>query len=334
MFNIGPHRIEGCAVLAPMAGVSDLPQRDLCAQFGAAYVVNEMVTSDTLLWDSRKTQSRLVWGQSSPRIMQIAGAEPQALAEAANAAVTNGAQIVDINMGCPAKKVCRKAAGSALLKDEDLVERILNTVVQRVTVPVTLKIRTGWDPQNKNAVRIAKIAEQAGIQALTVHGRTRACRFEGSAEYTTIAEVVANTRLPVIANGDIDSATKAEQVLKMTGASAVMIGRAAQGNPWIFDDIHQYLSTGLLPVTRSIEEVGTTLSTHIRRIHEFYGPYLGPRISRKHFAWYIQKQFSAFDERTLYDARQCFNTLKTQQEQLTAVYRLVDRLQQLEDQAA
>ncbi len=334
MFNIGPYRIEGCAALAPMAGVSDLPQRDLCAQFGAAYVVNEMVTADTSLWDSRKTQSRLVWGQSSPRIMQIAGAEPEALAEAAAAAIANGAQIVDINMGCPAKKVCRKAAGSALLKDEALVERILNTVVQSVTVPVTLKIRTGWDLQNKNALRIAKIAEHAGVQALTVHGRTRACRFEGSAEYTTIAEVVANTTLPVIANGDIDSATKAAEVLKMTGASAVMIGRAAQGNPWMFTDIRQYLSTGIRPAAPSVEEVGTVLSAHIQRLHEFYGPHLGPRISRKHFAWYTQKQFSAFDVRTLYDARQCFNTLDTQQEQLTAVYRLVDRLQQLEDQAA
>lgn len=318
-----------------MAGVSDLPQRELCIEHGAAYCVAEMVTSDISLWQSRKTQSRLRWQNSNAlRVMQIAGAEPQMLAEATRAAELAGAQVVDINMGCPAKKVCSKAAGSALLKDETLVAQILEAVVAATKLPVTLKIRTGWDTSHKNAVSVARLAEQAGVALLTVHGRTRACRFEGTAEYDTIAEVVAATKLPVVANGDIDSPSKAAQVLAHTGAAAVMVGRASRGNPWLFSAINQYLNSGLLPAKPQVDAICRVMTDHILRIHEFYGDVAGPRIARKHFGWYLCGHFGNRKPAVIEALRRSFNTLTTKQEQRSALSRLGDRLQQLEDQAA
>ena len=318
-----------------MAGVSDLPQRELCTRYGAAYAISEMVTSDVSLWQTRKTQSRLQWGNThSPRVMQIAGAEPKMLAEAAKAAVAHGAQIIDITMGCPAKKGCAKAAGSALLRDEPLVGRILDAVVAAVSIPVTLKIRTGWDQTSKNAAVIARMAQNAGIQALTVHGRTRACRFNGEAEYDTITQVVAEVSIPVIANGDITHPLKAAAVLQKTGAAAVMIGRGAQGNPWIFNAINSYLQHGVLAPKPHLELIGQTICQHIAQIHSFYGEHLGPRIARKHFAWYLGSQFAEYNAALVETARQEFNTITTQQKQLIVVGQLVYRLQQLEDQAA
>lgn len=335
MFSIGPHRIDGQAVLAPMAGVSDMPQRELCSALGAAYTVGEMITSDKRLWQSRKTRQRLTWGNcSGPRVVQIAGAEPGQLGAAAKACESLGAQIIDINMGCPAKKVCSKAAGSALLRDEKLVAAILHQVVNAVNTPVTVKIRTGWDTDTKNALTIARIAEDLGIAALTVHGRTRACRFKGFAEYDTIAEVVNAVSIPVIANGDIDSAKKAADVLSHTQAAAVMIGRAAQGNPWIFNAVNQYLRDGTQARTPSHSEFDSIVCQHLRQIHEFYGDYLGVRIARKHLGWYLSSYLGKQPCPTAEAMRQHFNTLTTLQEQLLAVNNFFARLQQPEDHAA
>jgi len=272
-----------------MAGVTDRPYRALCRRYGAGMAVSEMVTSDQSLWNSRKSRQRLDHsGETGPRSIQIAGADPQMMAAAAQANVENGAQIIDINMGCPAKKVCNKAAGSALLRNEKQVAEILEAVVGAVSVPVTLKIRTGWCPDTRNALSIAHIAEQSGIQALTVHGRTRACRYNGDAEYDTIAEVVQQCRIPVIANGDITSAEKGLAVLQHTGAAAIMIGRAAQGAPWIFSEINHFLETGEQLAKPTIAEVGSLIDEHIRNLHSFYGDFLGVRIARKHMGWYLQ----------------------------------------------
>ena len=271
-----------------MAGVTDLPFRQLCRQLGAGLTVSEMITSDTRLWKSRKSQQRLIHkDEPSPRSVQIAGSVPEMMADAAQQNVDLGAEIIDINMGCPAKKVCKRAAGSALLQNEALVAEILTAVVSAVNVPVTLKIRTGWDEQNRNALNIARIAEDAGIQALAVHGRTRACRFKGQAEYDTIAEVVQQISIPVFANGDIQTPQQAKQVLDHTGAAAVMIGRAAQGNPWIFNEINHYLAHGKIPNKPNSEELITVISQHIQAIHKHYGEYLGLRIARKHVGWYV-----------------------------------------------
>ncbi len=271
-----------------MAGVTDLPFRQLCRQLGAGLTVSEMITSDTRLWKSRKSQQRLIHkDEPSPRSVQIAGSIPEMMADAAQQNVELGAEIIDINMGCPAKKVCKRAAGSALLQDETLVAEILTAVVSAVNVPVTLKIRTGWDEQNRNALNIARIAEDAGIQALAVHGRTRACRFKGQAEYDTIAEVVQQISIPVFANGDIQTPQQAKQVLDHTGAAAIMIGRAAQGNPWIFNEINHYLAHGKIPNKPNNEELITVISQHIQAIHKHYGEYLGLRIARKHVGWYV-----------------------------------------------
>jgi len=270
-----------------MAGVTDLPFRQLCREMGAGLVVSEMVASDPTTWSTRKSRLRIQFGdEPSPRSVQIAGYDPQMMAEAAQFNVAQGAEIIDINMGCPAKKVCKRAAGSALLRDPELVERILSAVVNAVEVPVTLKIRTGWDRQNRNATEIAKIAEQSGIQALAIHGRTKACRFVGEVEYDSIAKVVDAISIPVFANGDITSATQAETVLNKTGACAVMIGRGAQGNPWIFNQINHYLEHGELLAEPTLEEVGNVMSKHLRDLHEFYGEVGGVRISRKHIGWY------------------------------------------------
>jgi tRNA-dihydrouridine synthase B len=287
--KIGPWELRNRLVLAPMAGVTDLPFRRLCHERGAGMVVTEMITADTSLWHSRKSRLRLPHAdEPGIVVVQIAGGSPEMLAEAARMNVDLGAQIIDINMGCPAKKVLRQAAGSALLRDELLVARILEAVVKAVDVPVTLKFRTGWDQDNRNALRIARIAEASGIQALALHGRTRACRFMGEAEYDTIAAVVSATALPVFANGDIDSPEKACQVLESTGASGIMIGRAAQGNPWVFEQIQHYLLTGLHKAPPGPADIASTIDWHLDALHRFYGTEQGVRIARKHVGWYVE----------------------------------------------
>jgi tRNA-dihydrouridine synthase B len=273
-----------------MAGVTDRPFRQLCRRFGAALAASEMVTSDTRLWHTDKSRRRLDHeGDAEPRVVQIAGAEPVMLAEAARRNVDNGAQIIDINMGCPAKKVCNKLAGSALLREPELVARILTTVTAAVAVPVTLKIRTGWSTTERNAVSIARIAEDAGIQALAVHGRTRACHFEGVAEHDTAAEIKTRVKIPVIANGDITSARVAAEVLQRTGVDAVMIGRAAQGQPWIFSEVNSRLDarTHFAPV--ALAEVRVIIRAHLESLYDFYGDETGVRVARKHFGWYCRQ---------------------------------------------
>ena len=286
--HIGPYDV-GTLILAPMAGVTDGPFRILCRQLGADMAVSEMLTSDQKLWRTAKSRARLDHrGEPGPRSVQIAGADPSMLAGAARANVEHGAQIIDINMGCPAKKVCNVQAGSALLRDEQLVGNILDAVVAAVDVPVTLKIRTGWSPDQRNGVAVAKIAEAAGIAALSVHGRTRACAFKGEAEYETIRAIKAAVSIPVLANGDINSPAKASAVLSATGADGLLIGRAAQGNPWIFREIKHFLATGTLRAEAHIEEVQLVLSDHLARLHAHYGEYLGVRIARKHLSWYCK----------------------------------------------
>jgi tRNA-dihydrouridine synthase B len=287
--HIGPHLIDPPLILAPMAGVTDKPFRLLCKRLGAGYAVSEMTTADPRLWRTRKSSQRLDHvGEPAPVGVQIAGADPSALAAAAQHAVEHGAQIVDINMGCPAKKVCSSWAGSALLKDEPLVARILSAVVSAVSVPVTLKIRTGWDRDHKNGARIARVAEDAGIQALAVHGRTRDMLYTGEAEYETIAAIKQTVRIPVIANGDVTSPQKAREVLAATGADALMVGRAAQGRPWIFREIAQFLATGEILPAPPVAFVRDTLLDHVRALHAFYGETAGVRIARKHLAWYAK----------------------------------------------
>ena len=308
MIHIGSHTLPSQALLAPMAGVTDVPFRQLCQQYGAGLTTSEMLIADTELWQSQKSTQRLqtVAHQTLPNSMQIVGYDPDMLCQAAVAAVAHGAEIVDINMGCPAKKVCKRAAGSALLKDEALVAAILNRVVEAMAehaIPVTLKIRTGWDEQSKNAVTIGKIAEQAGVQALAIHGRTRAMRFNGHAEYQTIAEVKQAISIPVIANGDIGSVEKALHILAETGVDGVMLGRGAQGRPWIFQQISQALQQQTI-TEPSFAEKQRVMSTHLQALHSFYGDYLGLRFARKHMVWYLQqlnmdraisKQFNALD---------------------------------------
>jgi len=287
--KIGKYILENPVILAPMAGVTDRPFRNLCYQLGADLCISEMVTSEKHLWNTRKTRLRLNHqGEEGIRSVQIAGTDPLKLADAARFNVDHGAEIIDINMGCPAKKVCNVQAGSALLKDEPLVHRILSTVVDAVDVPVTLKIRTGWDKENKNAVNIAKIAEHSGIQALSVHGRTRADAYRGEAEYETIAAVKAAVAIPVIANGDITSPQKAKQVLAHTQADGLMIGRAAQGNPWIFQQIKHYLGEDNLLPKPEHEETSRVLTGHLKNLYDFYGELSGVRIARKHIGWYIK----------------------------------------------
>lgn len=292
--QIGPYPIDPPLVLAPMAGVTDRPYRSLCRRLGAGLVVSEMTTADPTLWHTEKSRLRRSQDlESGPISVQIAGYDPEAMANAARFNVEQGAQIVDINMGCPAKKVCRVDAGSALMKDEPLVERILRAVVTSVSVPVTLKIRTGWSRQHRNALTIARIAEDAGIAALTVHGRTREDHYEGEAEYDTIAAVKSAVRIPVIANGDVTDGAKASEVLRRTGADGVMVGRAALGNPWIFREIAHYLATRrhLAPPSRS--ETAETLGAHLRELHALYGDTRGVRVGRKHIQWYCQRHAGA-----------------------------------------
>ncbi|MEW9625435.1 tRNA dihydrouridine synthase DusB [Rhodanobacter geophilus] len=287
--QIGPYRIDPPLALAPMAGVTDKPFRLLCKRLGAGLAVSEMTTADPRLWHTRKSLRRMDHaGEPEPVSVQIAGYDPAMLAEAARFNVANGAQIVDINMGCPAKKVCNVWSGSALLQDEPLVARICKAVVDAVDVPVTLKIRTGWDRQNRNALNVARIAEDAGIAALAVHGRTRADRYEGEAEYETIAAVKASVRIPVFANGDVATPQQARHVLAATGADALMIGRGAQGRPWIFREIAHYLATGELPPEPAPAEVATILLGHLEHLYAFYGEQAGVRIARKHLGWYAK----------------------------------------------
>ena len=291
--NIGQFTFNTPLILAPMAGVTDRPFRNLCYQLGADLCVSEMVTSEKHLWKSKKTQLRLDHrGEKGIRSVQIAGTDPQKLAEAAQFNVDHGAQIIDINMGCPAKKVCNVLAGSALLKNEPLVGRILSAVVESVAAPVTLKIRTGWDEENKNAVNIAKIAERSGIQALSVHGRTRADAYKGEAEYETIAKVKSAVSIPVIANGDITDPHKAKEVLAFTQADGLMIGRAAQGNPWIFQQIRHYLAENTLLAPPGNTEVSKLLNHHLQNLYDFYGELSGVRIARKHIAWYLKASYA------------------------------------------
>jgi tRNA-dihydrouridine synthase B len=287
--QIGPHRIQPKVVLAPMAGVTDKPFRLLCKRLGAGLAVSEMTSSDPRFWKTAKSLHRMDHvGEPDPVSVQIAGTVPATMAEAARFNVDHGAQLIDINMGCPAKKVCNAWAGSALMRDPALVARILEAVVEAVDVPVTLKIRSGWDAHHRNAPEIARIAEDSGIAALAVHGRTRDQQYGGSAEYETIAAIKSMLRIPVIANGDIDSPLKAKQVLEATGCDAVMIGRAAQGRPWIFGHVAHYLGTGELLPDPSLATIRDILLGHLEHLHGFYGEASGVRIARKHLGWYAK----------------------------------------------
>jgi tRNA-dihydrouridine synthase B len=319
--RIGPYAITNNLVVAPMAGVTDRPFRQLCKRLGAGYAVSEMVSSNPQLRGTEKSRRRTDHrGEVEPVAVQIAGADPRAMAEAACYNVERGAQIIDINMGCPAKKVCNVAAGSALLQNEPLVAAIVAAVVQAVDVPVTLKIRTGWDPRNRNAVRVARIAEEAGVRALAVHGRTRACAFTGPVEYETIRAVKAAVSIPVVANGDIRTPEQARRVLAHTGADAVMIGRAAQGRPWIFREIRHYLDHGTLLPPPTVAEARDVILAHLDDHYDFYGEAAGVRIARKHLGWYTQDLAGG-------DAlRREINAADTTGAQLAAVRRFFDHL--------
>ncbi|MEE4302342.1 MAG: tRNA dihydrouridine synthase DusB [Pseudomonadales bacterium] len=316
--RIGPYVLRNRVALAPMAGVTDLPFRRLCHRHGAGLVVSEMVASNPALRDTRKSRLRRVHDiEIEPRSVQIAGGDPEMVADAARFNVAEGAQIIDINMGCPAKKVCRKAAGSALLRDEALVRAILEATVAAVDVPVTLKMRTGWSPELRNGVSIARIAEDAGVAALAVHGRTRADRFLGAAEFATIREIVAAVDLPVFANGDIDSPQRAATVLRETGAAGVMIGRAAQGRPWLCGHVAHYLEHGeLLPVPDPAAQ-GAILSEHAAALHDFHGVPRGVRIARKHVGWAVAALRVSEMERR--DFLRNFNGLEEPAGQLDAI---------------
>ncbi|MGO1460764.1 MAG: tRNA dihydrouridine synthase DusB [Marinobacter sp.] len=312
--KIGPYTLPNPLIVAPMAGVTDRPFRLLCRRMGAGLAVSEMVIADSKLWHTRKSKTRMDHaGEPEPRSVQIAGGDPDMLANAARLNAESGAQIVDINMGCPAKKVCNKAAGSALMKDEGLVRDILEAVVCAVDIPVTLKMRTGWDQDNRNALTIARMAEDLGIQALAIHGRTRTDKYNGDAEYDTIADVKSRVGIPVFANGDITSPEKARRVLQHTRADGLLIGRAAQGSPWIFREILHFLETGEHLQAPSLNEVERILSEHLTALHRFYGEHMGVRIARKHVGWYMQshdpgKQF-----------RKCFNAINDAMEQKQSI---------------
>lgn len=328
--KIGPYILTNNLVLAPMAGVTDRPFRQLCKRLGAGMAVSEMVSSNSLVWGSAKTRRRANHeGETDPKSVQIMGADPAMMAEAARINVAEGAQIIDINMGCPAKKVCNVAAGSALLRDETLVSRILEAVIKAVPdVPVTLKIRTGWDKGSRNGVNIGRIAQESGIQALAVHGRTRACGYTGEAEYETIAAIKAAISIPVMANGDITSPEKAKFVLDHTGVDAVMIGRAAQGRPWIFREIDHYLKTGEKLPEPGIDEIKAVLTEHLHNLYAFYGEYTGMLMARKHISWYSKGQRfgAAF--------RQEINQAETVTKQLQLTEEFFQRLQTEMQEAA
>jgi tRNA-dihydrouridine synthase B len=319
--KIGSIQLRNNLIVAPMAGVTDRPFRSLCKRLGAGMAVSEMVASNSLLWGSEKTIRRGNHeGEVEPRVIQIAGADPEMMAEAAKYNVDKGADIIDINMGCPAKKICNVYAGSALLKDEPLVAKIVDAVVRAVHVPVTLKIRTGWNKDNRNALAIAKIAEDHGIQSLAMHGRTRACMYTGDAEYDTIRAVKQSVGIPVVANGDITTPEKAKFVLDYTGADAVMIGRAAQGRPWIFREIEHYLLTGLKLAPPPVEEIREVMVAHLHDLYAFYGYERGVRVARKHISWYTK----GLKNSAMFRAR--MNTLEDAPTQLAAVKEFFDGL--------
>ncbi|ELM3753032.1 tRNA dihydrouridine synthase DusB [Aeromonas dhakensis] len=319
--QIGPHTLETPLIVAPMAGVTDRPFRELCLRLGAGMAVSEMLLANPDVWDTQKTRMRMDHSaEGGLRSVQIAGADPEMMAFAARYNVEQGAQIVDINMGCPAKKVNKKLAGSALLRQPDLVRSICRAVVDAVDVPVTLKIRTGWDPDNRNGEEIARIAEDCGIAALAVHGRTRTCLYKGEVEYDTIRAIKQAVSIPVVANGDIDSPEKARYVLDYTGVDAVMIGRAAQGRPWIFREIRHFLETGTKLPPPDREEVRTLMNEHVTNLHQFYGAYLGARIARKHVGWYLD------EEETGREFRKHFNALDCADAQLEALEAYFDGL--------
>ena len=324
--KIGSYQLKNNLVVAPMAGVTDRPFRQLCKKMGAGLAVSEMVTSNSLLYGSEKTLRRANHeGEVNPISVQIAGADPKMMAEAARHNVDRGAQIIDINMGCPAKKICNVMAGSALLKDEPLVAQILKAVVGAVDVPVTLKIRTGWDKQNRNALTIARMAEDIGIQALAMHGRTRACLYMGEAEYDTIAAVKQAIHIPLIANGDITTPEKAKFVLDHTGADAVMIGRAAQGRPWIFREIEHYLKTGTHLPPPQVQEIHRVMLEHLADLYAFYGENTGMRVARKHISWYTKGLVGSAS------FRHAMNQLQSIEEQLAAINQFFEHLQQQND---
>jgi len=318
--KIGNVHLKNNLIVAPMAGVTDRPFRSLCKRLGAGMAVSEMVASNSLLWGSEKTIRRGNHeGEVEPKVIQIAGSDPEMMAEAAKFNVDNGAHIIDINMGCPAKKICNVAAGSALLKDEPLVARIVDAVVRAVNVPVTLKIRTGWNKDNRNALAIAKIAQDHGIQSLAMHGRTRACMYTGEAEYDTIRAVKQLVKIPVVANGDIRTPEKARFVLEYTGADAIMIGRAAQGRPWIFREIAHFLETGTHLPLPAVEEVREVTIAHLHELHSFYGYERGVRVARKHISWYTR----GLKNSAVFRAR--MNTVDEAAQQLAAVREFFDR---------
>jgi tRNA-dihydrouridine synthase B len=288
--RIGPYTLSSNVLLAPMAGVTDRPFRMLCREFGAGLVASEMLTSDVRLWDTPKSRRRMDHrGEPTPRSVQIAGFDPDMMADAARRNADAGAQIIDINMGCPAKKVCNRLSGSALLKDESLVASILRTVVSAVDVPVTLKTRTGWDRSNKNGIRIAQIAEDCGIQALAIHGRTRADMYQGAAEHDTVRAIKEKIKIPVFANGDVDSPRRAREILDATGCDGIMIGRAAQGRPWIFDEVNFFVRTGKLREELAREKVRDIIRAHLENLYDFYGDETGVRVARKHLSWYFRQ---------------------------------------------
>lgn len=314
MLSIGPYTLSNNLILAPMAGVTDRPFRTLCRAHGAGMAVSEMVIADPSFWKTRKSKHRLDHrGETGPISVQIAGGDAQMLAEAARLNAENGAQIIDINMGCPAKKVCNKAAGSALMKDVPLVTQILEAVVSAVDIPVTLKTRTGWDTEHKNVLEIARIAEASGIQALAIHGRTRTCLYKGEAEYETIAEVKSALSIPVLANGDITIPEKAKYVLDATGADGLLIGRAAQGRPWIFNEIAHYLEHGVCAPEKKSSEIRSIMLQHVQELHDFYGEVMGVRIARKHVGWYLQ------DQSTAREFRREFNAIEAPEQQLEKI---------------
>jgi tRNA-dihydrouridine synthase B len=328
-FAIGPYRFDNNLILAPMAGISDRPFRTLCRRLGAGLAVAEMVSSNTALWGTPKSVRRLDFGgEAGPVWAQIVGADPAAMAEAAKINAELGAHIIDINMGCPAKKVCKQAAGSALLRDEPLVARILESVVAAVDIPVTLKIRTGWSPESRNALRIAAIAREAGIAALTVHGRTRACSYAVPAEYDTIRAIRETVAIPLIANGDIASPEQAKEILDCTGVDGIMIGRAARGRPWIFRDITAYLDSGILPAQPPKAWIQALLREHLEALYLFYGSHSGVRIARKHISWYCRHLpgAAAF--------REAINREEDPRSQLSRVGELFAQCAEKENQAA
>lgn len=321
MIDIGPYQLKNSLFLAPMVGVSDTPFREICAEVGAGLTIAEMLTSNADLWKNERNRLKRIKPKNcGPHVVQIAGSDPQLMAQAAAMNAEFGADSIDINMGCPAKKVLKKAAGSALLKDEKLVERILTAVVAGVDVPVTLKIRTGWSPDTRNGVEIAKIAEGCGIRLLTVHGRTRECRFKGHAEYDTIAAIKNAVSIPIIANGDIDSPEKAAAVLYQTGVDGLMIGRSAQGRPWIFREIENYLATGEPLPGIDLKSRLDIIFSHLMKLHSFYGDVKGVWYARKHVAAYV-KELSESREFMKH-----FNTLESPSEQLDSLYEYFARL--------